>query len=178
MFCCSHPPSFFTFCHFMTEKLLQIGPDFPLECFSLNSAQNENCDFAFWKPNKINEKNLNEFRCWPRSGTKNVIYFHSALLLTKTGFVQKTRPEITQFFWNPQKLEFSLNSLFFMQQFFRFFLAENRQNFSSKFWSLAGSWIPHNPTSEFQFLATQNSTNFYQKNSLIRKKWSAIFSVF
>jgi hypothetical protein len=26
---------------------------------------------------------------------ENVIYFHSALLLTKTGFVQKTRPEIT-----------------------------------------------------------------------------------
>jgi hypothetical protein len=28
---------------------------------------------------------------------KNVIYFHSAVLLTKTGFVQKTRPEITEF---------------------------------------------------------------------------------
>ncbi len=150
----------------------------PLECFSLNSAQNGNCDFAFWKPRKNKWLKLNEFWCWPRSGTKMWFISIQLFFSLKRDFFKKLVQKSHNFSEIYKFLKFSLNSLIFYATLFSFFLAENRHNFSSKFWFLAGSQMPHKPTLEIQFLATQNSTNFCQKNSLIRKKWSAIFSIF
>ncbi len=137
-------------------KFLPICPNFPLESLAWTQRRMKIVTLLFENQTKWKIK-IKRISMLAEVSNENVIYFHSALLLTKTGFVQKTRPEITKFFWNPQKLEFSLNSLFFMQQFFRFCLAENRHNFS-----IFDFWLALKSTQSHLGISISRDTKFHK----------------
>jgi hypothetical protein len=87
-------PSFFLYGNCSTEILSNSAPTFLLSALAWTQRKMKIVTLLFENQTKWMIK-IKRISMLAEVRNENVIYFHSAVPLTKTGFVQKTRPEIT-----------------------------------------------------------------------------------